>query len=121
MTQGTVPHTRLAPQRRPGVGGGSSWPIPLALVVVSLIPVIAGSLRLLEIAGGPELLPTNPRIDASQAPVVAHVSTAISVGSGWVINVVVAEWVIRRPSVRRASRARRAGRARTRAALAASQ
>lgn len=213
-------------------------------MVLSLIPVIAGSLRLLEIAGGPQLLPTNPRIDASPSPVVLHVlaaalyaflgafqfsarlrrrrpgwhrrsgrilvvaglavagsglwmtlfypgapggdllwgirllvgsamaafivlgftairrrdipahrawmmrayalgvgagtqaltqgvgealfgtgdlSTAISVGSGWVINAVVAEWVIRRPSVRRASRARRAGRARARAALAASQ
>jgi uncharacterized membrane protein len=229
MSQRTVPHTRPAPQRRPGARGGSSWPVPLALVVLSLIPVIAGSLRLLEIAGGPQLMPTNPRIDASPVPVVVHVlaaalyaflgafqfsarlrrsrpgwhrrsgrilvvaglavagsglwmtlfypgapggdllwgirllvgsamaafivlgftairhrdipahrawmmrayalgvgagtqaltqgvgealfgtgdlSTAISVGSGWVINVVVAEWVIRRPSVRRVRRAR---------------
>jgi uncharacterized membrane protein len=243
MTQRTVPDTRPAPLRRPGVRRGPSWPVPLALVVLSLFPVIAGSLRLLEIAGGPQLLPTNPRIDASPAPVVVHVlaaalyaflgafqysarlrrrrpgwhrksgrilvgagllvagsglwmtlfyagapggdllwgirlvvgsamaafivlgftairrrdipahrawmvrayalavgagtqvftqgvgealfvisdlSTAISVGSGWVINAVVAEFVIRRPSVRRASRARRAGRARIRAALAAS-
>jgi uncharacterized membrane protein len=30
-------------------------------------------LRLLEIAGGPVILPTNPRIDASPAPVVVHV------------------------------------------------
>jgi uncharacterized membrane protein len=244
MTQLIVPQTRPAPRRRPGVRGGSSWPVPLALVVLSLIPVIAGSLRLLDIAGGPQLLPTNPRIDASPAPVVVHVlaaalyaflgafqfsarlrrrwpgwhrksgrilvgagllvagsglwmtlfyagapggdllwgirlvvgsamaafivlgftairrrdipahrawmvrayalgvgagtqvltqgigeallgtgdlSIAISVGSGWVINAVVAEWVIRRPSVRRADRARRPGRARTRAALAASR
>ena len=244
MTQRTVPHTRPAPQRRPGGRGRSSWPVPVALVVLSLIPVISGSLRLLEIAGGPQLLPTNPRIDASPAPLVVHVlgaalyaflgafqfsarlrrrhlnwhrrsgrilvvaglavagsglwmtlfysgapggdllwgirllvgsamaafivlgfaairrrdipahrawmirayalglgagtqvftegigealfgtsdlSTAISLGSGWVINAVVAEWVIRRPSVRRAARARRAGRARTRAALAASR
>ncbi len=244
MTQRTVPHTRPAPQRRPGVRGGSSWPVPLALVVLSLIPVIAGSLRLLEVAGGPPLLPTNPRIDASPAPVVVHVlaaalyaflgafqfsarlrlrrpgwhrksgtvlvgagllvagsglwmtlfypgapggdllwgirlvvgsamaasivlgfaairrrdipahrawmirayalgvgagtqaftegvgealfgttdlSKAISLGCGWVINAVVAEWVIRRPSARQAGRARRAGRARTRAALAVSQ
>jgi hypothetical protein len=33
-------------------------------------------------------------------------SKAISLGSGWVINAVVAEWVIRRPSLRRAARAR---------------
>jgi uncharacterized membrane protein len=244
MTQPTVPHTRPAPQRRPGVRGGSSWRVPLALVVLSLIPVISGSLRLLEIVGGPQLMPTNPRIDASPAPLVMHVlgavlyallgafqfsaqlrrrhlswhrrsgrilvgaglavagsglwmtlfwsaapgggllwairlllgsamaaaivlgftairrrdiaahrawmmrayalglgagtqaftegigealfgtgdlSKAISMGSAWVINAAVAEWVIRRPAVRRAGRARQAGRARTRAALAASR
>jgi uncharacterized membrane protein len=76
MTQRAVPHTRPAPQRRPGVRDGSGWRVPLALVVLSLIPVIAGSLRLLEVAGGPQLLPTNPRIDASPAPVVVHIVAA---------------------------------------------
>jgi uncharacterized membrane protein len=76
MTQGIVPHTRPAPQRRPGVRDGSSWRTPVALVILSLIPVVAGSLRLLEVAGGPQLLPTNPRIDASPAPVVVHVLAA---------------------------------------------
>jgi uncharacterized membrane protein len=241
MTQHTVSHTRPAPRRRPGVRDKSSWPVPVALVVLSLIPVISGSLRLIEVAGGPQLIPANPRIDASPAPVVVHVlaaalyaflgafqftarlrrrhpgwhrrsgrilvgaglvvagsglwmtlfytgapggdllwairllvgsamaasivlgfaairrrdipahrawmirayalgvgagtqaftqgigealfgtgdlSTAISVGSGWVINAVVAEWVIRPPSVRRAGRARRAARARAHPALA---
>jgi uncharacterized membrane protein len=47
--------------------------VPLALIVLSLIPVISGSLRLVEIAGGPQLMPTNPRIDASPAPLVVHV------------------------------------------------
>jgi hypothetical protein len=41
--------------------------------------------------------------------------------SALVINAVVAEWVIRRPVVRRARGARRVGRASTRAALAASR
>jgi uncharacterized membrane protein len=77
MSQRTAPQPRPAPQRRPGVrGGGSSWPVPLALVLLSLIPVIAGSLRLIEIAGGPQLMPTNPRIDASPAPVIVHVLAA---------------------------------------------
>jgi hypothetical protein len=38
--------------------------------------VVAGSLRLLEVAGGPQLLPVNPRIDASPVPVVVHVVAA---------------------------------------------
>jgi predicted membrane protein DUF2306 len=33
MTRSTVPHTRPAAQRRPGVRDGSSWRVPVALVV----------------------------------------------------------------------------------------
>jgi uncharacterized membrane protein len=51
---------------------------PFALVALILVPVIAGSLRLLEIAGGPQVLPTNPRIDAVPAPVVIHIVAAAS-------------------------------------------
>jgi hypothetical protein len=46
---------------------------------------------------------------------------AISLGSGWVINVLIAELVIRRPAARRVGRARRTARVRTRAALAGSR
>jgi uncharacterized membrane protein len=61
---------------RAGVAAGASWGVPAALVVLSLIPVIAGSLRVLEIAGGPHILPANPRIDAVPAPVVVHIIAA---------------------------------------------
>ena len=73
MAQHTVSHTRPAPRRRPGARDKWSRTVPLALVILSLIPVIFGSLRLVEIAGGPQVMPTNPRIDASPAPVVVHV------------------------------------------------
>jgi len=46
-------------------------------VVLSVVPVVAGSLRLLEVGGGPQLLPTNPRIDAFPAPVVVHIVAAV--------------------------------------------
>ena len=46
---------------------------PAALVALCLFPVVAGTLRLLELAGGPHVLPDNPRIDAVPAPVVVHV------------------------------------------------
>ena len=45
-------------------------------MILSIIPVVAGSLRLLEVVGGPQLLPENPRIDASPVPVVVHVVAA---------------------------------------------
>lgn len=67
---------RPAPPVRPGRPEGSAWRVPAALVLLSVIPVVAGSLRLVEIVGGPQLLPTNPRIDASPAPVIAHIVAA---------------------------------------------
>jgi uncharacterized membrane protein len=72
------PDTRPARQRRPGteIGAGSSWGVPAALVALTLVPLIAGSLRVLEIAGGPHILPANPRIDAVPAPVVVHITSA---------------------------------------------
>lgn len=30
-----------------------SWPVPVALVALSMIPVTAGTLRLIQVAGGP--------------------------------------------------------------------
>jgi uncharacterized membrane protein len=73
---GSTSQTRPAPDRRPGPPGGPVWRIPAALVILSIVPVVAGSLRLLEIAGGPHLLPPNPRIDGVPAPVVAHIVAA---------------------------------------------
>lgn len=56
--------------------GRSTWRVPAALVALTVLPVAAGSLRLLEIAGGPRMLPDNPRIDASPAPLVLHIVAA---------------------------------------------
>lgn len=53
--------------------GAAAWRVPGALVLLSIIPVVAGSLRLVEVAGGPSLLPANPRIAAAPAPLVIHV------------------------------------------------
>ena len=77
MTRTTITQTRPARQRRPGAREKSGWPVPVAPVALSLIPVISGSLRLLEVAGGPQLMPTNSRINASPAPLVVHVVGAV--------------------------------------------
>jgi len=69
--------TRAGPGRS-GPAGGFSWSVPVALVGLSLIPVTAGVLRIVEIFGGPHLLPDNPRVNASPAPVVIHVVAAAS-------------------------------------------
>ena len=54
----------------------TGW-VPFALVALVAIPVVAGSLRLVELAGGPLLLPANPRMAASPLPVVVHVLSAV--------------------------------------------
>lgn len=52
------------------------WRVPLALVALVVLPLGAGSLRVVEILGGPRLLPDNPRVDAVPVPLVLHVVAA---------------------------------------------
>jgi uncharacterized membrane protein len=57
-------------------GQSSGW-VPFALVALVAIPAVAGTLRLVELAGGPLLLPPNPRMTASPLPVVVHITCAV--------------------------------------------
>jgi uncharacterized membrane protein len=68
---GEPPRTPARTRRSP------EW-IPFALIILVVIPAIAGSLRLIELAGGPHLMPANPRASASPAPVVVHIVCALS-------------------------------------------
>ena len=72
LTRGAV----QVPVRRPRTRDGSGWPGPTALIALLFIPMAAGTLRVLEVAGGPHLLPENPRITDSPAPLVVHVAAA---------------------------------------------
>lgn len=49
------------------------WPAPAALILLSLIPVIAGAARLTELTGGAVITPQNARFFASPVPVVIHI------------------------------------------------
>lgn len=51
---------------------------PFALIALVLVPAIAGSLRLVELAGGPNLLPVNSRLTASPLPVALHIVCAVA-------------------------------------------
>ncbi len=50
--------------------------VPLGLVLLSLIPVVSGSLRLTELAGGPELLAQAERFTSFPVPVIVHILAA---------------------------------------------
>ena len=65
------------PATRPTRSNLSTGWAPFALLCLVLIPTIAGSLRVIELFGGPLLLPASPRMTASPAPVVIHIVSAV--------------------------------------------
>jgi len=85
-------------------GQSRGWPVPAALVALSAIPLAAGSLRLVQLAGGPELIPADDRFSGFPAALVVHI-----VGAAVFALVGAFQFV---PRIRRHHRAwhRRAGR-----------
>jgi hypothetical protein len=59
--------------KAPARTGSAEWLVPAALLMLSAIPLISGALRLTQMAGGPEIMPANPRFLASPLPVVLHI------------------------------------------------
>ena len=51
--------------------------VPFALVALVLLPALFGYLRLAELAGGPHVMPANPRLNASPVPVFVHIISAV--------------------------------------------
>jgi uncharacterized membrane protein len=69
--------TISAPARTTRSRQSVGW-VPFALVALVLVPAVAGSLRLVELAGGPHVMPADPRISASPAPVIVHIVCAVA-------------------------------------------
>lgn len=55
----------------------SDWLIPAGLILLSLVPAIAGTARLAELAGGGEVTAKNARFFAQPIPVVLHILVVI--------------------------------------------
>ena len=68
----------------------SDWMVPAGLIALGLIPAIAGSVRLADVATATNVTADNARFLASPLPVVLHVLAAIP------HNLLVAEWAIHR-------------------------
>jgi uncharacterized membrane protein len=51
--------------------------VQVALIALVLIPATAGTLRLVELAGGPHVTPADPRFTASPVPLVVHIVGAV--------------------------------------------
>jgi len=55
----------------------SDWLVPAGLVALSLVPAVAGVVRLTQLAGGAEITPANARFFASPLPVVVHIPAVV--------------------------------------------
>lgn len=51
----------------------ASWPVATALLMLTVIPVTAGALRLVQLAGGPELMPADSRFGGFPGALIVHV------------------------------------------------
>jgi len=55
----------------------STWRVPALLILLSLVPAIAGTARLAELSGHPPVTPANARFVAMPLPVVLHIVAVI--------------------------------------------
>ncbi len=53
------------------------WWVPLPLLALALIPALFGTFRLVEVFGGPKIMPDNQRIARTPAPAVAHITGGV--------------------------------------------
>ena len=72
-------------------GNKFEWLIPAALILLSLVPVFAGTARIIELNSDVEITSENARFFDSPLPVAIHIIGAT------LFNIAVAEWVIRKP------------------------
>jgi uncharacterized membrane protein len=68
--------TTLSAVQARTVGTRAGWPVPAALVALSAIPLVAGTLRLVQLAGGPAVIPADDRFGAFPVALVVHIGGA---------------------------------------------
>lgn len=62
--------------KAPAKASSAAWLLPVALILLVVVPLAAGAFRLTQLAGGAEITPANARFFASPLPVVLHIVSA---------------------------------------------
>ncbi len=77
MTESSAAHpwarVRPAPPAPPVARRGTEWLAPAGLILLSVVPVLAGAFRLTELTSGAAATPENARFFDSPVPVVVHI------------------------------------------------
>jgi uncharacterized membrane protein len=55
----------------------SDWLVPAGLLALSLVPAVAGTVRLAQLAGGAAITPENARFFAAPLPVMLHIPAVV--------------------------------------------
>jgi uncharacterized membrane protein len=64
-------------RKRTTASGKADWLVPTALIALTAIPSLGGTIRLVGLAGGAEITPDNARFFAVPLPVVIHILSAL--------------------------------------------
>ncbi len=70
------PQSQPQPKRRRRVSAGQ-WAILGGLLLLCLVPGVAGSFRVIQLSSGPEVTPDNARFVNAPIPVILHISASI--------------------------------------------
>jgi uncharacterized membrane protein len=77
MTESSTAHqwarVRPAPSAPPVARRRTEWLAPAGLILLSLVPILAGAFRLTELTSGADVTPDNSRFFDSPVPVVVHI------------------------------------------------
>lgn len=73
---------------RPPSAGRSGWRLAAALVLLSAVPLGAGTMRLIQLAGGPAVMKVDPRFDAFPVAIVLHIVASAVLALGGVLQFV---------------------------------
>ena len=59
--------------KAPAKASAAEWLVPAGLLVLSAVPVLAGAVRMTQLAGGAAVTPENARFFAAPLPIVLHI------------------------------------------------